>query len=191
VLIKRLKKYSIILSAVFYLSVCNSDIYSQNDSIKYLPDTSIVPGNASLNPLPLGSKSIDSTEFHPAKSPTLALGLSGIFPGAGQIYTENYWKVPIIWGVGGYWIYEWFQLNDKYKQFQRDYLKTQSDQDLRLREFYRDERDKFAWFLGVLYVLNLVDAYAGAHLYDFNVSPDLSLNGRVVPKVTATVRLRF
>lgn len=121
----------------------------------------------------------------------LALGLSALLPGAGQIYTENYWKTPLIWGVCGYWIYEWIQLNNKYKDFRSRYQQNQSDQYLRLRDFYRDERDKFAWFLGALYVLNLVDAYAGAHLYDFDVSPELTLDGRIEPKVTASIRIRF
>lgn len=178
-------RYFIVFSVCLY--IFHLFVFAQTDSLSIISDSSYqrIGGKASK------PDSVYSGEFHPTKSPTLAMGLSAILPGAGQIYTENYWKAPIIWGVGGYWIYEWIQLNDKYKQFKRDYSKTQSEQDLRLREFYRDERDKFAWFLGVLYVLNLVDAYAGAHLYDFNVSPDLSLNGRVVPKVTATVRLRF
>jgi len=121
----------------------------------------------------------------------LALGLSAVIPGAGQIYTENYWKPAMIWGVGGYWIYEWIQLNNKYKDFRLKYQQTQSDQYQRLRNFYHDERDKFAWFLGALYMLNLLDAYAGAHLYDFDVSPELTLNGRIAPKINASVRFNF
>jgi hypothetical protein len=121
----------------------------------------------------------------------LALGLSALLPGAGQIYTENYWKVPIIWGIGGYWIYEWIQNNSDYRNFRDLYRKDPTEQYLRLRDFYRDERDRFAWFLAALYVLNLVDAYAGAHLYDFDVSPDVTFNGRILPKVTATIKIPF
>jgi len=118
------------------------------------------------------------------------MGLSAFIPGLGQIYDESYWKAPVIWGVGGYWLYVWIDLNNQYKDFQRLYALTGNDQYLSLRNFYRDERDKYAWFMGALYILNIVDAYAGAHLYDFNVSPDLSVGAVVSPRSVA-LRFRF
>jgi hypothetical protein len=129
--------------------------------------------------------------YKSAKSPMLALGLSALLPGAGQIYTENYWKVPIIWGVSGYWIYEWIQMNSDYRDFRNLYLQDPTSQYLRLRDYYRDERDRFAWFLAGLYILNLVDAYAGAHLYDFDVSPDVTYNGKILPRVTVSIKIPF
>jgi hypothetical protein len=144
-----------------------------------------------------GADSSLPASFQPTKSPWLAVGLSAVLPGAGQIYDESYWKAPIIWGVGGYWISQWISLNGKYGDFRDLYAKSiqltgsGNENDRRLRDFYRDERDRFAWFLGALYFLNLVDAYVGAHLYDFDVGPQLSANGRVVPRVCATVKLRF
>ena len=121
-----------------------------------------------------------------------------MLPGAGQLYNENYWKVPVVAGLAGYWIYEWVSLNSKYKDFRDQYsqsitptLPSGNGQFLRVRDFYHDERDKFAWYLGALYFVNLVDAYVSAHLYDFDVSPDLTADGRIVPKVTATIRLKL
>lgn len=138
------------------------------------------------------------TQFHPTKSPWLAVGLSAVAPGAGQLYNTNYWKAPVIWGLGGYWIYEWAKLNTKYKDFGDQYsaslqlLTPSGNEQLRtIRDFYHDERDKFAWYLGALYFMNLIDAYVGAHLYDFDVSPDLGYDGRIEPKVVATVRVTF
>lgn len=126
------------------------------------------------------------------------MGLSGALPGLGQIYNRNYWKVPVVWGLGGYWIYEWVKLNKDYKDYGDQYsrsitpiVKSGDGNLLRLRDFYRDERDKFAWYLGALYFLNLVDAYVSAQLYDFDVSPDLGLDGRMIPRVTATIKWRF
>src|SRR5262249_58423000 len=108
------------------------------------------------------------------------------------------WKVPVILGLGGYWVYEWIRMNDKYHDYSTLYSASIAafppDGSVRLKEnrdFYHDERDKFAWFLAGLYLANLVDAYVGAHLYDFDVSPDLGADGRIVPKITATVRLTF
>ena len=140
---------------------------------------------SSLKPFP--AKSSINT-----KSTGLAVLLSAVAPGVGQIYNESYWKPPIIWGLGGYWVYEWIKLNDKYQDFRTQFSQNPSNDQLkRIRDFYRDERDKFAWYLGALYVVNLLDAYVGASLYDFNVSPDLGLDGVIVPRVTATLRLRF
>ena len=134
--------------------------------------------------------------YHQTKSPWLAVGMSAVIPGSGQIYNEDYWKVPVIWGLGGYWIYEWVKLNNSYQDYRNQYEISlgipPGDPELRrIRDFYHDERDKFAWFLGALYMVNLVDAYVGAHLYDFDVSGDLGLDGRIEPRVMATVHLRF
>ena len=143
-------------------------------------------------------RTTDTIGYHPTKDPWLAVGLSAAVPGLGQIYNKNYWKVPVLWGFGGYWVYEWIHLNNTYKDFRDQYSRsiTQTEplgnsQFLKLRDFYRDERDKFAWYLGALYFLNLVDAYVSAQLYDFDVSPDLGSGGGAMPRVTATIRWRF
>jgi hypothetical protein len=128
--------------------------------------------------------------FQPTKTPMLALGLSAIFPGAGQIYDESYWKVPIIWALGGYWVYEYIDNNSKYKDYQDKYLQSLVDIPgagnnyyKKSRDFYRDERDKFGWYMGVLYIANILDAYIAAHLYDFDVTPDLGEQGQVSVKL--------
>lgn len=136
--------------------------------------------------------------YEPTKNAWVAIGLSALVPGAGQMYNEDYWKVPVIWGLGGYWVYEWIDLNKSYQNFRSTYLASISpslpDGDAnqkRLRDFYRDERDRFAWFMGGLYFLNILDAYVGANLYDFDVSSDLGADGRRLPRVTGTIRFRF
>ncbi|MDI6765812.1 MAG: DUF5683 domain-containing protein [Bacteroidota bacterium] len=173
---------------ITYQLFLSSLTFSQTDSSKTYTDTSKTYQTDRVSS-PAAKKITD--EFKPTKSPMLALGLSAALPGAGQIYTKNYWKVPIIWGVGGYWVYEWIHLNNSYKEFRRKYSEAPHEQNLRLRDFYRDERDKFAWFLGALYIINLVDAYAGAHLYDFDISPELSYDGRIIPKVLVSVKIEL
>ncbi len=118
------------------------------------------------------------------KSSLTAVGLSALLPGAGQVYTENYWKVPIILGLGGYWVYEWTQNNNDYREFRDLYSRSIAgsppygdERFLSLREFYKDQRDSFSWYIGILYFLNVVDAYVGAELYDFDVGPDLGSGG--------------
>ncbi|MBI5215867.1 MAG: hypothetical protein HY960_08945 [Ignavibacteriae bacterium] len=135
--------------------------------------------------------------FTPTKSALLAVGLSAALPGAGQFYNETYWKVPVIWGLGGYWIYEWVKLNDEYQNYRTLYSQSveanpNGIENYKLnRDRFRDERDKFAWYLGVLYFVNVIDAYVGANLYDFEVTPDLGSDGRVLPRVTASIKLKF
>lgn len=129
------------------------------------------------------------------KDPLLAMGLSAVLPGAGQAYTENYWKIPVIWGLGGYWIYEWIRNNDRYRDFRDRYAGSVAasppygdERLLSLREFYKDQRDSFTWYLSLLYVLNIADAYIGAHLYDFDVGPDLTDRGT---GVHVSIRVNF
>jgi hypothetical protein len=185
----RRARYCVLLVGFLFLWLFTSN--AQTDSVKITSDTTIASHLKIKDALGTINKKPTLINFQPTKSPLLAMGLSAAVPGLGQIYDENYWKPPIIWAVGGYWIYEWLTLNKNYKDFRNKNSQNPSDQYVRLRDFYRDERDKFAWFLGALYVLNIVDAYAGAHLYDFDVSPELAIDGRIVPKVTASMRFQF
>src|SRR5208283_2823525 len=55
------------------------------------------------------------------KSTTVALLASLVVPGAGQIYNGSYWKAPIIWGVGYYFISVYNQQNKLYQQYRNAY----------------------------------------------------------------------
>lgn len=127
----------------------------------------------------LSAQEIDTTSSEPASthSPWLAVGFSAIVPGAGQIYNQSYWKAPLLWGVAGYYIYLYSYNDDKYSQFSEKYRASLSKTDLDAREFYRDQRDLFAIYLGITYMLNLVDAYVDGHLFSFNVEEDFFKQG--------------
>jgi hypothetical protein len=116
-----------------------------------------------------------SAPFHQSKSTLLAMGLSALLPGAGQIYNESYWKTPIIMGLGGWLVYEWVQNNNLFKDYRDQYqasitptVTRGNSRLLSIREFYRDQRDGFAWYLGLLYAINILDAYVDASLFDFH-----------------------
>jgi len=140
-------------------------------------------GNLKSNPQPLS----DSV-FVMQKSPWGAVLRSAIIPGWGQFYTQSYWKIPIIWGLGSWLAYLWIQNNKFYRDnlnlsnyyFQRFNL-SQNYQDknnalayLSYKNFYQDQRDLVAIYVGLTYLLNLVDAYVDAQLFDFSVSPNIS-----------------
>jgi len=112
------------------------------------------------------------TIFVMEKSPWLAVLQSAVVPGLGQIYNESYIKAPIIWGAAALLLYGWIYNDDLYDDYSVLYQQTQNDRYKDLRTFYRDQRDLFTIYMGLLYLLNLVDAYVDAHLFDFNVEED-------------------
>ncbi len=115
--------------------------------------------------------------------------LSAVLPGAGQIYNKSYWKVPILYGGFAALVYYINFNNKSYKTFKTAYLyRTDADSttidsypnytndDLLVRkDFYRRNRDFCYILTGLVYVLNIVDAYVDAHLKDFDVSDDLTI----------------
>jgi hypothetical protein len=123
------------------------------------------------------------TIFIMKKSAWGAVLRSAIIPGLGQIYNESYWKAPLIWGLTGWFVYNWIELNNLYIDNKNLFQQYKSSIFRLRRDFYRDQRDKFAIYIGLLYFLNLVDAYVDAHLYDFyienNFRNDFQLNFRI------------
>jgi hypothetical protein len=141
---------------------------------------------------------IDSTKtitlVSNSRSPTTAVILSAILPGAGQVYTGRYWKVPIVLGFSGYFGYEVIQLNDKYRSARIKYSESvsrgenngQGNAQLQYeRDFYRDERDRFGFYFLLTYLLNIVDAYVDASLFDFDVGDNLT--GRTAVKIRVPI----
>lgn len=142
--------------------------------------------------------------------PSKAVIYAAIFPGLGQIYNRKYWKLPIVYGgfLGIVYAVTWngnmytdyknaFSdiMTDPYNRtrwhdFVYDHnsvLNSSSEltrtQELlkRRRDYFRRNRD-LAIIIGVgLHALCMIDAYVDAHLYNFDVSPDLSMT--VVPTV--------
>jgi hypothetical protein len=124
----------------------------------------------------------------PAKSPGLAMLCSAVLPGAGQFYNQSYWKVPVVLGLGLYFASTWLDQNRRTQDFREKYAASlaaspfdsfTSDTYLRERDFYKQQRDTFAWYFVILYILNVADAYVDASLFDFDVGKDLSL--RLLP----------
>lgn len=148
----------------------------------------------------------NAREFKP--SPKKAVLYSALFPGLGQIYNRKYWKLPIIYGgfIGLSYAISW---NSRYYQDYYGAFKDISDNDettnrwhnflrygqtpenvnketlqRRLKErkdFYRYYRDFSIILTVAVYGLGIVDAYVDAQLFDFDISPDLSM--RIEPVI--------
>ena len=170
---------SLCCMVVVFLLPASAQYHVSASLLRPNPDSQI----SSLLVLP-DSLRVDSSKGSAlvSKSTTTAIILSAVLPGAGQIYTGRYWKVPIILGFGGYFAYEWIRMNDHYTQARSQYTASvnagenngQGDAQLLYeRDFYHDERDRFAFYLAITYLLNIVDAYVGASLYNFDVGDNL------------------
>jgi hypothetical protein len=146
--------------------------------IAFLSDTVVHVFNEDSAVAKLGLST--DTVRRPGKSTTVALLASAVVPGAGQIYNGSYWKVPIIWGFGYYFISVVNQQNKLYKQYRAAYQASVDSTPpngntdiLTSRDFYRNQRDTFGWYLAIEYIINLLDAYVDASLYNFEISPNL------------------
>jgi len=130
-------------------------------------------------------------EFKMKKDPWKAVLFSALLPGAGQYYNESYWKIPVVLGLGGYFGYGIVNNNNKYSDYKSRYEQSQTtnnpdgDPNLKtFRDFYKDQRDDFVVYALILYVVNLIDAYVDAQLFDFDVSDSKSFpNGRMNLKI--------
>jgi hypothetical protein len=134
---------------------------------------------------------VADTTILPPKSTTIAMVGSLLIPGSGQIYNESYWKAPVVWGLG-YYFYSVYRNQDRlYNESRSSYetaltaldtatvpaiqkdLASQVSRNRDLRDFYKRQRNEFGWYLAITYILNVVDAYVDAALFNFEVSPNL------------------
>lgn len=126
--------------------------------------------------------------------PNIAALYSAVLPGLGQVYNKKYWKLPLVYGGFVFFGYllnynhevyketraALFAIDDgdnrtqpkpPYDQLSKDVLERGND-------FYRRNRDFVIILTAVWYALNIVDAHVDAHLNEFTISDDLSLNIR-------------
>jgi hypothetical protein len=151
----------------------------------------MVKADTLINENQAKSFTLDSASIH---SPKKAGLYSTFLPGLGQVYNKKYWKVPIIYagliGLGyniGYnqsefkafreeYIYR-VNNNGKKQNLTHPYISITPTQNLPiLQDSYRKNRDLFIIGTMAFYVLNIIDATVDAHLFNFDVSDDLSLN---------------
>jgi len=130
-------------------------------------------------------------------SPIKAQLYSAVLPGLGQIYNRKYWKVPIIYGIGGavifmYLYYKSFydDLNDAYIEVY--YMEPQptsyefrgrlipSADIVKTLEVARNGARKYKDYclvgIAAVYFLNIIDAMIDAHFLNYDVSDDISFN---------------
>ena len=167
-----------LVSSVFFFNF--SGLYGQTGppmNQRHSNDTIIIEAQE--------QEEVIDTSFHDPKKAVL---YSALLPGLGQIYNKKIWKVPIIYagfGTLGYFI----DRNNKYYNDLRSKLKDPDyelkyfevtniteDQLITGKEYYQRWRDLSIISTVGFYLLQLVDASVDAHMFDWDVSTDLSIH---------------
>jgi len=161
------------------------------DKFQRIGDLKNIPAEKSIKKNKIAaidtSKTVkDSIIPHSARKAAI---YSAILPGLGQAYNKKYWKIGIIVAGTGALIYSLNFSQGLYKNYKSELIKRQqnlgdlnpelnlySDANLNeLQSYYRRNRDLSIIGMFLLYALNIVDANVDGHLFDFDVSEDLSL----------------
>ena len=108
----------------------------------------------------------DTIKLKMTKSPKGAMLRSLIIPGWGQFYNGKWFKGIIIGGTEIGLITNAIIQNQFVVQAETEFEK----------EFYRENRSLSIWWLGAVILYSITDAFVDAHLYDFDDSPNLSMN---------------
>ncbi|MFV0392499.1 MAG: DUF5683 domain-containing protein [Paludibacteraceae bacterium] len=137
--------------------------------------------------------------------PAKAIWLGAIIPGYGQIVNRKYWKLPFVYGGFMGFTYAISLNNSRYASYKNAYRDITDDDPTtnyhlkilprgytledypggaatytqRLKsaqDQFRQWRDLSIILSVGYYALVLLDAFVDAHLYDFDISPDLVLN---------------
>lgn len=126
-------------------------------------------------------------------SPSRAAFYSAVVPGLGQVYNKKYWKVPIIYAGMAAGVYFYIQNDNDYDRFRNAYKRRlagftddeffgnsstpiiSTDRLIDAQKTAQRNKDVSIVVTLVFYLVNIIDANVDAHLKQYNVSDDLSL----------------
>ena len=199
---------SLLLAILFpqnsFAQTLNKDSLTMQTAV---PDSTVAAVMAAADSLPVPGMELSA--FKP--NPTKAVIYSAIFPGLGQIYNRKYWKLPLVYGafMGCAYAISWNNRN--YSDYSQAYMDIMSEdpetnnswinflpanadpeqyiEDTNFKESLKSRKDYFRRYRDLsiiitvgVYFITMIDAYVDAQLFDFDISPDLSL--RVEPTMT-------
>lgn len=114
--------------------------------------------------------------WHTGVSPTGAVLMTPLFPGWGQLYAENSWRGALAFGVE---MFYWSNMLSRDRQavrardFARNFPSDNPNYDYYnavAEENWEQMRD-WAWWSGGVLLIVALDAYVGAHLFEFDKDP--------------------
>ncbi|MDC8001430.1 DUF5683 domain-containing protein [Aequorivita todarodis] len=161
-----------------FFSIFATALFAQtSDSLTVKKEERVIVVSDSLLP---------KEEYNPL-APAKAAFYSAVVPGLGQVYNKKYWKIPIIYAGMAAGIYFYKQQDDDYDRFRNAYKRRlagytddefQGISDDRLINAQKSAQKNKSISIIVtvaFYLLNVVDANVDAHLRQYEVSEDLSL----------------
>jgi hypothetical protein len=131
-------------------------------------------------------------EYNPL-APSKAAFYSAVVPGLGQVYNKKYWKIPIIYAGMAAGLYFYKQQDDDYDRFRNAYKRRlagytddefygngaqpliSNDRLINAQKSAQKNKSISLIVTVAFYLLNVVDANVDAHLRQYEVSEDLSL----------------
>jgi hypothetical protein len=162
---------------IFFLIFATSLFAQTSDSLKVKKEERVIVVNDSILP---------KEEYNPL-APAKAAFYSAVVPGLGQVYNKKYWKIPIIYAGMAAGIYFYKQQDDDYDRFRNAYKRRlagydddefqgiSSDRLINAQKSAQKNKSISIIVTVAFYLLNVVDANVDAHLRQYEVSEDLSL----------------
>ena len=98
--------------------------------------------------------------------------LYSIIPGMGQAYNGKWIKSAIFIGLEVGAFYSWKENSKKYREFDNNQYPLK-------RHRYLEKRNKFAWWIGIVYFYAMIDAIVDAHLSSFDGLMDSPLDQEI------------
>ena len=144
---------------------------------------------------------VDTMYIYANHSPAKAAIMSAVLPGLGQIYNQKYWKLPIVYLALGISVERFLSYQNQFNRYRRAYIdmkdgdpytnffdtfvfppnyteQNKSQHITKGKELYRTWRDWAVIAVVAAYALNIIDANVDAHMMDFNLDDNISLNIR-------------
>ncbi|MFT7072406.1 DUF5683 domain-containing protein [Patiriisocius sp. Uisw_017] len=172
-------KTSILYIALLFFS---ASIIAQKDSLSVKNEKSNIVIKDTL-----------ATQEYDALAPQRAAFYSAVLPGLGQAYNKKYWKIPVIYGGMAAGVYFYIQNDNDYNRF-RDAFKRRlagftddeffgageeatisNERLIDAQKNARQNRDVSVIVTLAFYLINIVDANVDAHLRQYNVDDNLSI----------------
>ncbi len=168
---------------IFFLIFATSLFAQTTDSLQVKKNERVIVVNDSLLP---------KEEYNPL-APAKAAFYSAVVPGLGQVYNKKYWKIPIIYAGMAAGIYFYKQQDDDYDRFRDAYKRRlagytddefygngaepliSNDRLINAQKSAQKNKSISIIVTVAFYLLNVVDANVDAHLRQYEVSEDLSL----------------
>ena len=110
----------------------------------------------------------DNPEELKQKDPKKAFVFS-LIPGMGQAYNGKWIKSALVIGLEVSSYISWQDNANKYKRFDQNNYPLS-------RHRYMEKRNKYAWWIGIIYFYAMIDAVVDSHLHSFNDLMDEPIN---------------